>query len=331
MTYKELLIQISKNKFSPTYFLNGKEDYLLEDALNRLMEALCDPATKDFDLETFYGSEVDGIRIINAANAYPMMATDRVVVVKEVHKLTPTSFEQLTRYLEKPSSTTKLILISNKVDSRNKIISKIRTKSCWVECNPLYDREIPEWIRVHLKVKGYDITREAILMLQTRVGNNLRVIVNELDKIILNLNGRKKIIDSDVQKLVGYSRDYSIFDLTDAIGYKELSKSLSILNRMLQYGESPTVILGMITRHFISLVKVKGAIAQTKSQDEISQLTGIPSFVIKKMKKMSGNYPTSQFNKIFEYLLDTDVSLKTSSQKPKFALETLLVRILKIN
>lgn len=329
MTYKELLTQIKKNKFSLAYFLSGKEDYLLEIAYKSLIEVLCDPATKEFNLDVFYGNEVDGVTITNAADAYPMMAAHRVVVVKEVHRLTSYNLDHLVKYLENPSSTSKLILISNKVDSRNKIFSKIRSKTCWVECNPLYDREIPGWIQAHLNEMGYEITEEAILMLQTRVGNNLRGLVNELDKIILNLNGRKKIVGSDVQKLVGYSRSYSVFNLTDAIGYKDLNNALSILDQMLEFGESPTGILAMISRHFINLVKIKDAVTQMKSQDEISQLTGIPVFFVSKMKKMAENYTKNQFNQIFEYLLEVDLSLKTSSQKSQFALETLVIRVIK--
>ncbi|MFQ5823151.1 MAG: DNA polymerase III subunit delta [bacterium] len=329
MNYFEFLVHIKKKAFSPVYFLFGKEDYFIEDALNRLIDALCDLATRDFNLDIFYGNEVDGGKILDAATSYPMLSNNRVVVVKDVHKLSTTSLELIIRYLKKPASSTTLILVSIKSVSQNKQLSKIKSKSCWVECKPLYDRQIPTWLRSHLKDKGLEISEEAIFLLQVRVGNNLRAIVNELDKIILNLNGKKRIDGTDVQNVVGLSRIYSVFDLTNAIGYKDLNKSLTILNQLLKCGEKPTGILAMITRHFVNLSKIKGAIDQKKSQDEITALTGIPPYFIGKNKEMAEKFSGSQFNRIFEYLLKTDLILKTSRQNPKIALETLLICIIK--
>ncbi|MFQ5864902.1 MAG: DNA polymerase III subunit delta [bacterium] len=329
MNYFDFIAHIQKKQFSPVYFLYGKEDYFIEDALNRLIDAACDSATKDFNLDVFYGNEVEGAKIFDAASSYPMLADTRVVVVKEVDKLSASGLELLNKYLDKPASSTILVIISGKSGLRNKAISNIKSKSLWVECRPLYDRQVPKWIQDHLKEKGLEISQEAVLLIHVRVGNNLRDIVNELEKIVLNLEGRKRIEPADVQNVVGLSRSYSVFDLTDAIGHKDLDKSLTILSRLLQSGESPTGILALITRHFVNLMKVKGAVAQKNSNDEITALTGIPPFFIAKTKEMANNFSADQLNLIFEYLLETDLILKTSRQPPKIAMETLLINIIK--
>ncbi|MFQ5770188.1 MAG: DNA polymerase III subunit delta, partial [bacterium] len=280
MNYYEFINHIKKRKFFNTYFLCGKEDFLLEDALKRLIAALVEPSTREFNFDVFYGNEVDGGKIIDTANAYPMLANSRTVVVKDVDKLSVTSLEALSKYIEKPTPSTQLILISDKIDFRNKVYAKIKANTCYVEFKPLYERQIPPWIRGRLEEMGFEISQEAALLIQSRVGNNLRVIVNELEKIILNLTGKKKIEVKDVQKVVGLTRKFSVFDLNDAIGYKDLEKALVILNHMLESGESPTGILAMIARHFINLNKLKGVVTQNKSKDEMSTLTGIPPFFI---------------------------------------------------
>jgi DNA polymerase-3 subunit delta len=329
MTYFDFVTHIKKKKFSPAYFLYGKEDYFIEDALNRLLEAACDPATKDFNLDIFYGNDADVGKILDAASAYPMLADMRVVVVKDVHKLATSGLELLSKYLDKPASTTILILVNNKAEPLTKTMSRIKSKSFSVECKPLYDRQIPKWLKGNLKEKGLEISDEAVLLFQVRVGNNLREIVNELEKVILNLNGKNRIEAAHVQNVVGLSRNYSIFDLTDAIGYRDLNKSLIITNQLLQSGESPTAILRLVTRHFVNLIKVKGAVVENKSKDQIAALTGIPPFFVEKTKKMAENFSVDQLNSIFEHLLETDLTLKTSRQSPKIAMETLLVNIIR--
>ncbi|MFQ5706226.1 MAG: DNA polymerase III subunit delta [bacterium] len=329
MKYREFLNKIGHKAFSSEYLLIGNEDFLVEDALNRLLTAFCDPSTRDFNLDVFYGKEVEAGKLLEIVNAYPMMSDSRVVVVKEAQKLSPSALEVVANYLENPSPTTKLILLSNKAGSRNRHFSRIKSKAELVECNPLYDREIPAWIVTYLKPKGCEISDEAAAILHARTGNNLREIVNELEKILLNLDSRNKIEKTDVQNVVGLSRTYSVFDLTDAIGFKDLSRALRILDQMLQSGEQPSGILVMITRHFVNLYKLKGAMAQRTSHKALSELTGIPHFFIAKTKEMADKYAARQYERIFDDLLQTDLMLKTSAQKPRMALESLLIKIMK--
>ncbi len=257
-----------------------------------------------------------------------MLSDSRLVVVKDFQKLPSAGLDLLAKYLEKPVASTKLVLTSPKIDLRNKTFSKIKSKSTYIEFKPLYDNEIPTWIQNYLKGKNLQISHEAGILIHARVGNNLRALVNELDKIILNLEGQSKIEEADVQKVVGVSRNFSVFNLNDAIGNRDLNKSLTILNLMIENGESPTGIVAMITRHFVNLLKVKGAVTQKKSQNEITALTGIPPFFVRKSREMANNYSSQQFHDIFESLLQADFILKTSQQSPQIALQTLLIKII---
>lgn len=329
MSYQELTNHLQKREFSPAYFFTGSEDYLIEDSLKKLLEIIVDPSTKEFNLDIFYGNEVDGGKIIDAANAYPMLSDARAVVVKDLNRLSVASLELLEKYLDKPAPTTRLILISEKADFRNKVLSKIKAKSFFVEFKPVYDNKIPAWIQGYLRERDLTITSGASLLIQAQVGNNLRAIVNELNKIILNLGEKSRIDESDVQDVIGFSRKFSVFDLTDAIGGKKLDTALMILNKMLEGGESPTGILVMMSRHFTNLLKIKGALSQNKNKNEISALTGIPIFFVDKSKAMAANFSTQQFEHIFEYLMQTDLILKTSKQPPKIALQSLLIQILR--
>lgn len=328
MNYFEFSKHLEKGKFFNAYFFSGAEDYLLEQALRQLIKSVVDTATSDFNFDVFYGNEVDGGKIIDTANAYPMMAASRLVVVKEVQRLNLSSLELLSKYLEKPAPTSVMVLVSEGGGARNKFVTRIKKQCCCVEFKPLYENKIPDWIRTHLKKRGYEITQEAILFILSRVSNRLREVVNELNKIELNLNGKKKIELQDVNKIVGLSRNFNVFELTDALGYKNMNKSLHILNQMLESGESPTGILAMITRHFVNLTKLKGAVAQKTPKSELASLTGIPPYFIDKSLEMAKKFTFRQLQLIFEMLLEKDLFLKTSQQTPQIALQTLLIQII---
>jgi len=329
MTYNEFLNHVKKRTFENAYFFYGSEDYLMDDCTKRLIDAVVEPETKDFNLDIFYGSQVEDGQVIEAANAYPMLAESRVVVLKQLHKLSSGSMEALLTYLEKPAPTTKLLLISNQMNNRGKNVSKLKSRCCSIEFKPLYDNKVPRWITDYVTTRGYEIDTQAALLMHAHVGSNLRSIVNELDKIFLNLTDSRKIVEADVQNVVGVSRKFSVFNLNDAIGNKDIEKSLLILNKMLEGGESHTAILAMVSRHFENLLKVKGAVSTGKGQNEISTLTGIPPFFVDKTKQMAKKYSLGEFDKIFDNLLATDLVLKTSRQSPKLALQTMLLRILR--
>ncbi len=326
MTYKALLTQLKQKKVAPVYLLCGEEDYLLQMALHHLIEATVEPATREFNLDVFYGKEVDGGKVLDIANAYPMMAETRVVVVKQVFEMSVSDLEAIAKYLDRPAPSTVLVLTSDRMDARKKAVAQIKAKSCFVEFKPLYEREVRSWIREQVRERGFRISEDAALLIQSRVGNSLRQIVNELEKIILNLNGQKEITTEDVTRSVGLSRSFSIFDLTDAVGRKDAKQALTILGRILESGESPTTVLAMLTRFFINLVKLQEGAKQRLSDKELVALTGIPSFFLDKTRRMAANFSPSQLEQMFEKLQETDLILKTSQQPAKVALQSLLIQ-----
>lgn len=329
MNYSEFKAHLKRGELKPAYLFVGTEDFLIEDCIKAITGLVVEPDTREFNLDILHGTDTDGGKIVDVANAYPMLAESRLLIVKELHKLSSSSLDLVAKYLEKPAPSTKMVLTSPKADFRTKAFSKIKSHTTFVEFKPLYDSDIPKWIQAYLNKRNLKIAHEASMLIHARVGNNLRALASELDKIILNLGDKKQIEEEDVQKVVGLSRSFSVFNLNDAIGYKDLSKGLFILNQMLESGESPTGIIAMITRHFVNLMKVSGAMAQQKSDGEISRLSGIPHFFIRKSKEMARNYPMARYSQIFQRLLNTDLILKTSQQPSAIALQKLLIKIIR--
>ncbi len=326
MTYQALLAQIRNKRFAPVYFFCGEEEYLMEQALDALLQGTVSPDLRAFNLNVLYAREVEGGKILEIANAYPMMAERRVVVVKQVMDLPGSALEALAKYAAKPAPTTVLILTAEKADFRRKGAAELKAHSCFVEFKPLYENQIGPWLKEYVRDQGYEITPAAALLIQTRLGNNLREIVNEIEKIKLILNGGTRIGEDEVARSVGLHRDYRIFDLTDAVGHRDLKRALQILHRMLESGESPTGIVAMLTRQCVTLVRLKEAGKKRLSQKQASALTGIPVYFVKKTQRMADNFAEEDLERWFECLHETDLALKTSQQPPEIALQTLLIQ-----
>ena len=325
--FNEIVNRWKNGKFDPVYLFAGEEDFLIDVYLKELHPLCLEAGSEDFNLDVFYGSEAEGSAIVNAASSYPVMATRRLVIVKNIENLSAQSLKILGKYVKAPSPTTCLVLTAAKFDARKKQFADIKSNATTIETKPLYDNQIADWLKDFLRKESLTISEEAIRLLHASAGNSLRALASEIDKIKLNLGDRKNIESIDVETVVGISRKFNVFEFCDAVGRRDAKTSLHILQNMLQLGETPVAILNMLTRHFLILSKIKELKYQKISESEIARKTKVHPFFLGSYARQATLYTSRQFEKIFNLLLEADIQLKSSYQKPRLVLETLLFRM----
>ena len=319
--------QIKKEAIKPVYLFYGEEEFLIDELCQDLINRGLRQEEYDFNLDILYGNETDAAQVANICASYPMMAERRIVVLKNLHLLMRQNIQPLLSYINNPAPSTCLIMIAEKFDGKTKAAKELKNKSIVYQAQRLYDNKIPDWIRSWLKRKKISISNEAVLLLQSQTGNALRPLVSELEKIVLNLGTRSDIQVEDVEKVVGVSKTYNIFELCDSIGNRNLEKSIHILTRMLQMGEAPVGILAMIVRHFFTLAQTFELKSQQKSEKEIATNLKLHPFFVKNYIKQAGHFKRHDYDKAFVHLLEADVALKTSYQKPILTLQMLLYQL----
>ncbi len=272
ITVDPFLSSIRRKDFAPVYFFFGEEDFLIDEIVDAVVAEGVDPATKGFNLDIIHGSETDGKDIVSIASSFPMMAERRVVVVKDFDRVA--NKELVEPYLEHPSPSTCLVLVAAKPDTRKKPYPLLKKNSVGGEFGRLYDNEIPAWIQRRVTHLRRTITPDAAQLLQAYVGNSLRDVSNQIDKLLIAVGSKPSIELEDVEAVVGVSKEFTIFELTKMVGEKNISRSLEIVERMLDSGESPQLIIVMLTRHFIIMAKVRELHAAGKSEFEIGEQSG---------------------------------------------------------
>ena len=328
MDYWNARKSITQKQIQPVYFFVGEEQYLADDLVRRILEIVVDPGTKDFNLDVCYASETDAESIINVASSYPMMAERRAVVVKELQKMSPAKLKLVAAYVQKPSETTCLILLSNALSKKTDAAKKIYKYAECVEVKTLYENQVSDWLRNYLKEKKLSMSVEASRLFQASVGTSLRSIVSEIDKIQLNIGSRTKIEEEDVAEAVGVSRSFTVFELCDAVGNRNSAYALKIVKHMMEAGESAIGIISLLGRHFRLLLKTKTLLSRGTAQSALSKTLRVNPFFVKNYIAQSKNFTFAQLRKSFKYLLEADVSLKSTSMKPQIVLEMLIINII---
>jgi len=320
-----VLADLQKKKFAPVYLFYGDELFNIDEKVDYIINNLVEPANRDFNLDILYGDEADGAKIVNIAMSYPMMCEKRVVIVRDIHQLKTASLGLLVKYAAKPVATTCLVMTTASMEKQD--IKKLEKLCAAVEFKQLYDNQIPDWIQKRLATKNITITPDAIRLLQGSAGNSLQNLSTELDKLLLNLGQRTRIEVNDVEAIIGASKQYTIFELCDAVAAKQLQPSLLILNNLLQLGETPGLIITMLNRHFTRLLLVKELVEQRLGEDKIAVAIKAHPFFVKGYLRQAKLYNIAQLKQSFVLLLETDELLKSSSQKDKLLLELLIVKL----
>ena len=323
LTYEELRRHLKK-ALSPVYFFHGKEDFRMEQLTDQIIAAALGKAGQEFNLDIVYGSESDARDVISHASSFPMMSERRVVVVREMDKLF--NKDLLSSYIEHPSVSTCLVLLSTNPDFRRKPYLVAREHAVVCECAPLREQDVPGWIADRVHEQGKEIQEDAASVLATYTGTSMREIQNELDKLYLYVGDSRAIVAEDVRAVAGMSREYNIFELQKAIGAKNGRKSVEILERMLDRGEDPIRMAVMLTRYFAALWKLSDAKKRgLPIQEQVRVLGTFPSY-LKDYEQALALYSTREIETSFDLLATADFGLKMSGD-PRTLLNTLIVQL----
>ncbi|MEO6547165.1 MAG: DNA polymerase III subunit delta [Ferruginibacter sp.] len=229
------IIEDWKHKvFKPLYWLEGEENYYIDVLINYAEHKILPESEASFNLTVFYGKDANWSDVVNACMRYPMFAEKQVVLLKEAQQMR--DIDKLEGYIERPLLST-IFVVSYKekaFDKRTKLYKTIKKNGEVFTSEKIRDYKLGQWVTDYLKSQEFTMTPGAIRLLTEHLGNDLNRIVNELEKLTLNLGQRKTINEDDIERYVGVSKEYNVFELQDALGKKDLVKAI----RIIQYFEN---------------------------------------------------------------------------------------------
>lgn len=232
MTELAIIDSWKSKKFKPLYWLEGNEDFFIDEIVQFAEHQILTESESSFNLSVFYGKDANWADIINACRRYPVFAEKQVVLLKEAQQMR--DIDKLEPYIEKPNSST-IFIASYKgktLDGRTKLAKIIKKNGELFTSKKIYDNQLPAWTNGYIQSKGFQIKPKALTLLVDHVGNDLSRMTNEINKLAINLNAQSQISEDDIEKYIGISKDYNIFELQDALSQKNAAKAISIIQYM---------------------------------------------------------------------------------------------------
>lgn len=229
MSAEKIISEWKKKVFKNIYWLEGEEDYYIDMIMDYAEHKILDEAEAGFNLTVFYGKDADWAAVINACTRYPMFAERQVVLLKEAQQMK--DLEKLESYIENPLSST-IFVVGHKtktLDKRSRLHKLLKKSAEIFTSEKIKDYKLQEWIGEYVRSQGYTINAKAIGLLDEHIGNDLNRIINEIEKLALNLKGKKDITEDEIEKFIGISKEYNVFELQAAIAKKDLAKAIKII------------------------------------------------------------------------------------------------------
>ena len=271
----------------PYYILHGAEGFERDATCSWLAQRVGPETAADFNLDIFHGDSLDPRRVVDVYQSYPVMASQRLLILKSCEKLAADKCRSLEEIVKVPAETSVVIAVGEKIDLRRSLWRGMSQVGCSVEFKPPYDNQLPAWISRYARRQGIELEADAIELLRVYVGSNLRELASEIEKLKVyksHPEGRAEstgpISRRVVEELVGLSRQSSIFALTDAVGQGDRNRAVELTHALLGRGEEPIRIVAMLNRHLQLLLRAKSLESEHPSRAEMAKHLGVAPFFL---------------------------------------------------
>lgn len=313
ITHREIIEQIRSGNPMPIYLLMGEESYYIDRLSEYIADNVLTKDEQDFNQTIIYCTRETAVGdIINAARRYPMMAKYQVIIVKEAQNLL--KIDEIAIYAKNPLRTTILVICykNGSVDRRKKLVPAIENVGVVFESKKLKDGMLPKFIADYLRRKQMSIDERACQIMAESVGADLNRMAGELDKLVLALPaGQTRITPELVEKNVGISKEFNLWELRTAIANKNIVKANRIIYHFDQNpkANAPVATVAMLFNFFAQVMQAFYS-PDRSTQGLMQHLELHQSWQLNEYTTAMRHYSAMKTMQIIGKLRETDARLK---------------------
>ncbi len=277
MDYAGFLKAAECGHTQPVVLLHGPEPFLLEDAVARVTGALFPgtrPGRSDLTLlrETFDAKDAPAERIVESALTLPWGSARRLVVVKGADGLSAKQGEPLAAYVRSPNPSTVLVLLAaQSLPSSHWLMSAVPA-ACIVLVPPPAGGQLAGWLSQRARADGFELNEDAAALLVALSGDDLTRLHGEVEKAALAGGpANRRVGVAEVRAVVGEHRLRHVFELTRALALGDTGSALALLESLLNAGEEPVAVLGMLSREVRAIWQAAEGLRAGRREEDIAR------------------------------------------------------------
>lgn len=335
---EQLAARLAQGKSVAAVLLLGPDSFLRESCREQIIEALVEPAARQWAVQHYSGAEEPLEVVVGRARMMPMLAPRQVIVYSDLEDIEPAGgskkddpAEILAEYLESPAPFTVLVLEAAKLDQRTKLAKLL------AEAVPVVASELPEEPSERLRIasrltkqmatkEGGGIEDDAAEELADLCNGDLAAIHSELAKLVTYAGPEGRIARADVEALVVAEKKYSVWELADVLASGQPSRALKFLDQLLREGEQPPALVGALAWTFRKLLEAQElgrGVSSGMAAGRLGMRRDAAAAAVRQAQKMS----RSRLARGLRALYEADSRLKSGAKDERAVMEFLVAEL----
>lgn len=306
------------------YLLLGQEEYFKHQFLQKIKRDIFKKDKIRLDLDSFTAGESEIHHILDALRTFPLLSKRRIIIIKRIERFSQKERDAILNYLKSPSASSVLALEGSAGGARD-FLDELSKYTETLKCDKLKDTEIIPWIIKELKARNKKILPPYANLLKEHVGNDLLALTSEIEKISTFAGSSPEITEQHIVSVLSVNSHNTVFDLLDFILEGKADKALALLEHLL-LRERPHQVLNLIAWQFRSLMRIKELGTKIPVYD-IARILRLNRKFARRASEQSKRFTEISLAKNMDMIMHTDLAIKRDSIKPRYALESVLIRL----
>lgn len=298
----------------PVYLVAGDDPHLAEVAVRKLVEGVGESSINEF------GPADEPDRILQALTTPAMFEDRRIVIVRDVDRLSAQGQRELIGYLQSPSAGTTLIAIGAKPSSQ--MILAGRKSGHVIDVAKGKRSDLLVWLKQQLAAAGFNASGDVLNVLVEAVGEQRLALVQAVQELVSAVPGGGRITAKQVSRQFQGRADARLFGFIDAVAERQSALALQTLHHLVAQGESVQLLFWSLTRHFRMLL-----VAMDKPVSQVGKDLGLAPWRAEKLVRQARSFKPGALVSAYQTLAQADVKMKKSGEPESLTLERAVVAI----
>lgn len=319
------------------YLIYGEESYLKKIYIDKIISKTVDDAFADFNFHTFDGKECTLSEVYESAEAVPMMAETKCVLVKDfpLDTLDDNGFEQLERVVSENPEDCALIFSEIAYEPKGskwtKVIKLFEKYGYAVKFDKKTPAELVKMLENGAKKRGKPFAKGAALYLISCVGNDLNTLLNETEKVCAYAQG-DEVQRSDIDSVCIKSLDAKVFDMIKDLTAGRFDSAFKKLSLLFEQREDEFQILGALIAQYSDIYRAKAAVKSGNRAEAVAKYYNYSGkeFRLTNAARNGSSLSFEDIGECIDILSWADTTLKSSALDKRLVLEQTVVKLARV-
>lgn len=319
--------ELQKNKCRSFYFFVAEDPFKLDFFAELLRKALFSGGSTGGQ-ELLYGDEVNASELLDNARTSTLWDPHKLILVRQAERITAKTMEGLMPLLQEPLERSTVVFLATKADARTKFIQalgKAKDHAVLVKLEHAEAGEWNLWVQSFLKELGKELSDDARALLQEWTAGSLSDLKHALERSALFAGDLPSIRLDHVRAVAIKVTPEDAYSFSGEVLSGDTSKALARLDVLLEQGEEPIALIGLLARQYRWLLSILSLRAEGQGDQAIASscriFPGAARVLFPASRKLGGKGVIRGL----AALAEADLALKSSRVPPRHVMSRLLL------